>query len=128
MADVSGSVKAQILAALDSSPALLALVPSSRIYPMKVGALPEYPFIRYMAADIEPYGDTCGVGVSLSAHIHVFAKGEDVAQAVCAAVVDALDGASGFHTCDWVRTQVFPEGVEESVFHGVAEFSVIRTY
>lgn len=128
MADVSGAVKAQILAVLDSSPALVALVPAHRIYPMKVGSLPTYPFLRYEAADLEPYDDSCGAGVALTARIHVLAEGEDAAQQISAAVVAALDGATGFHTCDWVRTQVFPEGKEESVFHGVVDFSVIRTY
>lgn len=134
MIDISASVKAGMLAALDASAAVTALVPVSRIYPGQVQSEPVYPFIRYGQPVITPYEDNCGYGTAVSVPIHVFAatratpspvNGESLCATICAAVVNALSSAQAFYAIDWTDTQIIPDASEADVWHGIVSFSVI---
>lgn len=124
MADLSQAVKAEILKTLDADPAIT--VPSQRIFPIKVAALPAYPFIRYDPPTVRPYENTCGVGIEADIRISVFTRGEDAMQALSAAIVTAVNGMGAFQSVDWSGTQLIPDP-ETDVFHAVIGFTVIHT-
>lgn len=126
MADLSKAVKAAILARLDGSAAVAALVPAHRIFPRQVEAKPAYPFIRY-EGNTEPYETGCGAGISASPRLHVFADGEAACEDIAAAVVAAMDADGPFQSCDWIRTQFMPDGSEADIWHAIIDFSVIHT-
>lgn len=127
MTDRSEQIKAGLIARLVAAPAVTALVPAGRIYPMQPPVSPSYPFIRYGIPSIQPYEDSCGEGSMVRVPISGFALGEDQAQSIAAAIVATLDRASGFYACDWVGTDIRPDGDEQDAWHALVRFEVTLT-
>lgn len=126
MIDRSQNTKAVLLAKLDSALAVTALVPPSRIFPMKVEEKPSFPFIRYGSPTVNPFQDNCGEGSDEDIRIHVFATGEGSCQQIAAAVVAALNNMPEFYLCDWVSTQYIMDDQGADTWHAIINFRVIN--
>jgi hypothetical protein len=124
MADVSQQIKLKILAALDSSPDVTAIVPVSRIFPMRVSDKPEYPFIRYGAPTVEPFEDSCGRGSELVVSLHSFHLSESEAQITAAAIERAISAMEDVVESMWQRTQYTGDPNESSVTQTIVTFQV----
>ena len=126
MSDLSQTTKAIILSVLDASSVLTTLVPSSRIFPMRVESMPAYPFIRYGVPIVDQYEDNCGRGTDEQIVIHAFSKDEDSCHKIAAAVTNVLDRCKDFYICDWVRTQFREDDDSADVWHAMIEFRVVN--
>ena len=73
------------------------------------------------------YELTCGEGVDVDLRIHAFAVGESNAHSLASAVVASLDNLSLFQSCDWLTTQIIPDGTEADVWHAIVDFNVTHT-
>lgn len=95
--DVTLALRRAILAALEDSPAVTAIVPVERIHAVEPPAEPLWPFIRYGLATATPLRASGLDGSRVSTTIHAFAKGpqEDAVSALGAAVGAALHGGDG---------------------------------
>lgn len=119
MSDVSLSVKAKILAHLDSDATVTVLVPASSIFPMQVFSDQTFPFVRYGEPTVRPFEDWCGRGATVETTLHCFAEDETTAQKIAAVVQESLSRLSGVMDYEWVRTQFRQDPDEDSVWQGM---------
>lgn len=134
--DPSLSVRGKIVAALKADAQLTAIVPAARIYPSKVAAGQEWPFIRVPLAVATAAELDGGSGSELSGVVHCFAKiGSDVLDPEARAAtinlhivrvlsqMDAIeldDGESiGVHATQW---QVMSDPAEADAYHGIVSY------
>lgn len=126
MSDLSQTTKAMILARLDTSSSVTSLVPSNRLFPMRVESMPEYPFVRYGAPIVNQYEDNCGRGTDEQIILHAFSKEEDLCHKIAAAISAVLDRCEDFYICDWVSTQFREDDDSADVWHAMIEFRVVN--
>jgi hypothetical protein len=148
--DSSLFVRQATLAFLKEQPTVVALVPAERVYPPQRPPNPTWPFIGYGVPGVQPFVASCLDGSRVSVAIHTYAEttgegdetigGEEMAAAIAAVVVAALDGATlpldqasgGVTDCPypatahftWTGTQVLQDRADASAFHGVASFDI----
>ncbi len=129
-------VRKAIIKALKASPAVTALVPSTRIYPAETPATLTWPFIRYGTPSVLPLRASCLDGNRLIVAVHGFSKlGEEAADNVAAAMARALDGAvldlsasypaKGHVT--WVGGQTLRDTDEADAWHAVVNLEITVT-
>lgn len=92
--DLSLAVRQAIVAALEDSPAVAAIVPAERIYAVEVPAEPVWPFIRYGLATALPFRASGMDGCRLAVTLYGFAHGpqEDAVATLGGAIAATLDG------------------------------------
>lgn len=95
--DLPLALRQAIVAALEDSPAVTAIVPVERIHATQPPALPARPFVRYGLAAARPLRASGLGGVRIVGALHGHAAGpqEDAASALGAALAAVLDGADG---------------------------------
>lgn len=136
--DLSLPLRQAILAALEDSPAVTAIVPADRIHAVEVPAQPVWPFLRYGAATPSPFRSSGADGLRLMGTVHAFARGpgEDAVAALAAAVAAVLDGADArglLLTLDggevahlaWTGTQLRRDGDEAGAHHALIGFTAV---
>lgn len=126
MPDLTSEIKTEILRILINDGPLSALVSPSRIYGQVTPTKPGVTFIRYEGQEAEPYHDSCGSGTEAGVRLHIMTDSEEKGGRIASAVVEALDGASGFLYIDWQRTQTIP-GAEADETHIAVDFLVAMT-
>lgn len=139
--DPSLIVRQRITAALKVDAALIAMVPSARIYPQKTPDTPIFPFIRFGVMTDTPVrldGDTGGQVIGT---VHCFCKAsatvpDPEAQASnikrrIAQVIDAIDnidiGGGEQMAVYATGGQVLMDTAEADCFHGLADFEATVT-
>lgn len=92
--DLSLAVRKTILAALEDSAAVTAIVPPDRLHAVAPPAEPAWPFVRYGLAASVPFRASGLDGARLAITLHGFTRGpqEDAVAELGAAIAAALDG------------------------------------
>lgn len=92
--DLSLALRKAILAALEESAAVTAIVPPDRLHAVEPPADPAWPFVRYGLAASAPFRASGLDGVRVALSLHGFARGpqEDAVAELGAALATALDG------------------------------------
>ena len=131
--DLSLDVRRAIISHLRGYAPLVALVSAQRIYGEQPPADPDWPFIRYGYALIEPYDAQGYEGSAQAITIHAFANGPytDAVQRIAAQVVEAMKSwepptGTGIVACEWTGTNVLIDdpSASASKYHAAINFSV----
>ena len=132
--DTSLPLRQAIVATLRGDADLTALVPVARNYGMRSPPEPLYPFTRYGSPDAQPMKAQCMDGASVGFTIHSFSAAdfEDECASINAALATALDNVTLDLAADagfpakahvrWLGSQIVPDAMEASVWHGINRF------
>ena len=127
--DRSLDVRRAVVAHLRGYAPLVALVSAGRIYGEQPPADPDWPFIRYGYAIVEPYDAQGYDGSAQAITIHVFANGPytDNIHRIAGQVTEAMKSweppaDTGTVACEWTGTNILTE--DPGKFHAVINFNV----
>ena len=132
--DLSLAVRRAMVAALEDSAAVTAIVPIDRIHAVEAPAEPVWPFIRYGLATAQPFRASGMDGCRLAVTVHGFARGpqEDAVATLGAAIAAALDGrVLAFDVeppatahAGWTGSRTLRDGDEVGAYHVIVNFDV----
>ncbi len=133
--DRSLAVRRAVLAALEDSPAVTAIVPPERLYAAAAPADPVWPFVRTGVAAPAPFRASGLDGMRVALSLHGFARGpqEDAVAALGAAIAAALDGrvlpldddpAAVAHLA-WTGSRLARDDDEAGAFHVVVAMEAV---
>lgn len=119
-----------VISRLRADAALLAIVPSTSIYGMRVEAEPTWPFTRYGVPDETPRSVQCFDGSDVAFTIHSFAKQKfedqcaQINEAIVASLGDAVLTMAGNTQARivWLGSQIIQDGDEADAWHGLNRF------
>ncbi len=138
--DLSLALRKAIVAALEDSAAVTAIVPVERIHAVEPPGEPPWPFIRYGLVAPAPFRASGLDGTRLALALHGFARGpqEDAVAELGAAIAAALDGGDGkgrvlplevdppatAHVA-WTGGRLLRDGEEAGAYHIVVGFEAV---
>lgn len=125
MSDISQKIKLKILTQLENTPEVVAIVPPSGMFTMKVDANATPPFIRYGRPEVSPFEDNCGTGASVLVGLHCHTAGEYEVQLLSAAVQKSLSALGDVELSEWKRTLFVPDPNEADMWQGIVTFEVV---
>ncbi|MET0439127.1 MAG: DUF3168 domain-containing protein [Devosia sp.] len=125
-------VRKGVVTILVNSAPVTALVPAQSIFGPQPPALPAWPFIQYGVAIDVPRRAACLDGQEIEVAVHCFAKGEEAASAIGAAVSEALDGQVITLTSPHVGTakimatggQTIVDGTDSNSWHAIRNLRI----
>lgn len=125
---ITTHVRTAILTALQSTPAVTALVPAVNIYPGKTPGALSWPFIRYGAANSSVGRASCWHGAEVNGSVHIFAKADPAIpdpEGFVGNAIDAIsDALESIDDCHAGLSQVMGDPDEADSWHGVVNFTM----